>query len=192
MHGANSTGKTHWSGKSRSIQLAAAAKSHLLDRGIMISRKCYICKQTKVLTDFSKDRTKNRGYSYRCRPCDSNRPDRLSPELKAIYEKSEHGRERRNQASKTAYKVHRHKWQARAKLRYAVMLGKIVKPDHCEKVNLINPECNGKIQAHHYLGYEGVHWADVNWLCPAHHANQHKIMKMKFREKEVLVTKTVL
>jgi hypothetical protein len=28
-------------------------------------------------------------------------------------------------------------------------------------------------ERHHYLGYEGIHWADVQWLCRRHHKDIH-------------------
>ena len=66
------------------------------------------------------------------------------------------------------------KWKARAKLRYAVKMGKIIKPYSCLWDESPTSGCNGKIEAHHHLGYEGEHWKDVLWLCRNHHFEQHR------------------
>lgn len=36
---------------------------------------------------------------------------------------------------------------------------------------------NPKVQAHHYLGYERIHWLDVKWLCFKHHLEAERKMK---------------
>jgi hypothetical protein len=41
----------------------------------------------------------------------------------------------------------------------------------CEICGDINSE------AHHYLGYDKIHWLDVKWLCHKHHYQDHSRMK---------------
>lgn len=75
----------------------------------------------------------------------------------------------RKRAISTAYKMiekYPEKYKARYKFRNAVRLGKIDKLP-CEACSEL------KVEAHHYLGYEGEHWKDVKWLCKKHHMIEH-------------------
>lgn len=56
---------------------------------------------------------------------------------------------------------------ARAKLQYAVRLGRVVKPDHCS--SCLN---GGKIQAHHPDYSKPL---DVVWLCIKCHEGEHHV-----------------
>lgn len=58
---------------------------------------------------------------------------------------------------------------ARGKLRYAVKIGRIIKPEYCRVAN----ECSGKIEAHHHKGYEPENQLVVQWLCKLHHTLAH-------------------
>ena len=54
---------------------------------------------------------------------------------------------------------------ARERLRYAVKVGKIPKPAHCDHCKKKKP-----LQAHHFLGYTGNRAMCVKWLCSECHA----------------------
>lgn len=47
----------------------------------------------------------------------------------------------------------------------AVKGRKLYKRRSCQQCGAI-----GKVEAHHYLGYEKEHWLDVQWLCQLCHA----------------------
>jgi|WetSurMetagenome_2_1015567.scaffolds.fasta_scaffold17050_4 hypothetical protein len=49
---------------------------------------------------------------------------------------------------------------------YAVSVGKIAKPDVCEKCGRI-----GKVHGHHHNGYDDK--LDIIWLCPRCHREAH-------------------
>ena len=81
------------------------------------------------------------------------------------YRKNRRGKEAENKASKRAYQNHKYKWQARAKLRYAVKNGSIEKPQICEV-------CGEKKPLHgHHADYSKP--LEVNWLCQEHHQQLH-------------------
>lgn len=95
----------------------------------------------------------------------------------STYRYTAKGKQSRKEASKRAYQKFPEKWNARAKLNYAVKIGYIIKPDICE----INDDCNGRIEAHHHRGYANDMWAEVQWLCVKHHSELHyKIEHRKF------------
>ncbi len=62
------------------------------------------------------------------------------------------------------------KWDARAKLRYAVKVGKIIKPVHCEKCDEIK-----KLHGHHEDYSKPL---DVMWLCIRCHNERHAYLKL--------------
>ena len=58
------------------------------------------------------------------------------------------------------------KWRARDQLRYAVKMGRIIKlACYCG---------NPKSEAHHFKGYNGDNWKEVQWLCQPHHMERHR------------------
>lgn len=87
------------------------------------------------------------------------------------YAKTEAGRRQRSENSKKVALRSPEKGRARAKLRYYVKVGEIIKPESCTSV--LSSPCSGKIQAHHYAGYEGENWKEVWWLCVFHHTRIH-------------------
>lgn len=145
---------------------------------------CPKCKKTDQ--QFYINRARKSGYCLMCKVCDNLRrkkypltrfgtkPKTYSTKEQYKYTSTDKGKKLRNEASRRAYVKHKHKWIARAKLRYAVERGKIVKPEMCLQYN---PDpvipCSGSLQAHHFLGYEGEHWKDVQWLCVTHHVKMH-------------------
>jgi hypothetical protein len=54
----------------------------------------------------------------------------------------------------------------------AVRSGRLVRPETCSRCG-----AGGRIEAHHYLGYEPEHRLDVRWLCTACHGAAHREQK---------------
>lgn len=135
---------------------------------------CARCEVSKPVADFTQRRGKQLGQPLAyCRPCQNeiskvtyvaHRPKKLATQM--AYKKSSVGREVQRRASMNAHKRSPEKDAARSKLRYAVKQGKIQKLP-CQECN------NSKVEAHHYLGYDGEHWKDVLWLCRFHHRKAH-------------------
>ena len=59
---------------------------------------------------------------------------------------------------------------ARQSLGMAIRTGRIIKPDTC----MVNKDCFGRIEGHHYLGYEKENYLKVLWLCSKHHEEADK------------------
>ena len=136
-------------------------------------RKCYSCKVEKDITKFVSDKSHSLGHKYLCLSCNSGKfieyyllhRKKLNEERKK-YSKTEKGKDVINRASKKAYKNHTQKWIARAKLRYAVKIGKVTK---------LSCWCgNPKTDGHHHKGYTSEHELDVLWLCRPHHMELHR------------------
>jgi hypothetical protein len=83
------------------------------------------------------------------------------------YTKTEKGRRVIRKAGNDAYQKHKHKWIARAKARYAVQKGLIIKPKKCEVCELIKP-----LQGHHEDYSKPL---EVIWLCQSCHAEADKL-----------------
>lgn len=129
-------------------------------------KTCSKCKLNKPINEFYWQRAKN-CYQYICKKC--HNIGASYRQKRRHYFQSKLGKEAWNRASKKALEKYPEKWKARALLREAVRKGKIIKPKYCEKIILSSTLCKGRIEAHHYLGYEGEHWKDVQWLCVKHH-----------------------
>lgn len=59
--------------------------------------------------------------------------------------------------------------KARMKIVTARRNGSLVKPQSCSKCGN-----GGRIEGHHYLGYDEKHQLDVEWLCVRCHKDAHK------------------
>lgn len=113
--------------------------------------RCHGCSKVKPENDFSLQARKSK-TGRRCRKC-AKRDAIKYADLKArarLYQK--HGKYYKQQ-------------KAHGALYYALKHGKIKKG----KCFLKNKDCFGRIEAHHYLGYEKEHWLDVIWVCSQHH-----------------------
>lgn len=95
---------------------------------------------------------------------------------KTGYPTSEKGRAKNLRNFKKHQAEYLTRNNARAKLRRAIKAGKMRKSVICDDNTqyISGISCKGRIQAHHYLGYEGEHWKDVRWVCTTHHAWLHK------------------
>lgn len=146
---------------------------------------CYICKEKKTLDCFYSDKNRYDGLNKRCKPCDiihrnkykfHSRPRPGDTEAMKRYAKryakTPEGKKAINEASQRSRAKYPEKWNARARLRYAVKKGEITKPQYCERLGSTCSDFT-KIQAHHYAGYDGDNWKNVSWLCSRHHADEH-------------------
>ncbi len=135
---------------------------------------CRICKKNKSNLDFYTSQKDQ--FCKECRRLIQANYRKTHPYTKEQtrkwskkYTQSKKGKLAIIRASNIAREKHKHKWTARAKLRYAVKLGIVKKPNHCEKCLVT------KIQAHHHKGYDKEYELDVQWLCSKHHAEIHNI-----------------
>jgi hypothetical protein len=136
-------------------------------------KHCNKCSTDKQENEFYMDYSTGRRKSI-CKSCEklrrkvNYRKNPMSAIKRAIlYSKTDKGRESARRANAKARVVHKDKYAARTKLRIYVRNGQILRMP-CEICG------ETKVQAHHYLGYEGDHWKDVKWLCGKHHRMVHK------------------
>lgn len=65
--------------------------------------------------------------------------------------------------------------KARIAVRDAVRAGRMIKPERCSLYFPFYPICEGRIEGHHYKGYDPEHWLDVEWICRYHHDMSDKL-----------------
>lgn len=94
-----------------------------------------------------------------CKKCYASTKNRTG------YSTTERGKKARLEASKRAYQKHREKWITRAKTRYAVKQGILIKPKKCEVCEQTKP-----LQAHHH---DYTKHLEVIWLCTRCHTDEH-------------------
>lgn len=61
------------------------------------------------------------------------------------------------------------KGNARSAVSFGVRFGFLTRPATCQHPGKYAPVCGGRIEAHHYMGYEREHWLSVEWLCETCH-----------------------
>lgn len=86
------------------------------------------------------------------------------------YKKKYDNSEKKRLASRRyfAKDENRPKYQARWHVNEAIRKGTMIKPKKCEK-----DQKEGKVCAHHYLGYDKEHRLDIIWLCSLCHSKIH-------------------
>jgi hypothetical protein len=122
-------------------------------------KRCYGCKQVKALNKFSLRAGKL------CRECATKNSSKYANANRKFYLKGG--------------KYYKHT-RARGALNQALKKGKIKKG----KCILKNKDCFGRIEAHHYLGYEKEHYYDILWTCSQHH---EKLDRMSKKEVSALI-----
>lgn len=116
--------------------------------------RCSHCQQfTKDAVCYSK--TEKRQFYY-CNDCNTRRCKK--------YRSTPNGAKKVRQALKKSTKKHRKKHNARMLLHYHLRVGKMTKPDCCQKCG------KGEVQAHHHDYLKPL---EVDWLCIKCHAIEH-------------------
>ena len=113
-------------------------------------KRCYHCKKTLKLEVFYTDKGGIRGRSNNCTKCQKEIVKKYNKKYAKEYCKG--GK-------------YYQKQKARAAVYQALKRNKL-KKGHCV---FKNEECKGRIEGHHYLGYEKKHYFDVEWICRKHH-----------------------
>lgn len=155
---------------------------------IVVLRHCSLCKEEKPINEFPANKSEILGHGYQCKKC------RLDSVKKSYWENAGTAREKardryaQNREVELA-RVKAYRKTARAKLlekvrnrksadklranravRTAVANGTLVRPSNCSRCGH-----NGRIEAHHYLGYSEDHWLSVIWLCKPCHRCLHRL-----------------
>lgn len=120
-------------------------------------KRCPSCLISKDRSEFYEYPYRHDGLSSYCKPC-----VRLTS---AKYIRSPKGKETMAKKSKRMFIKHRSKMYARGVLRHAVKMGRIKKPQECERCG-----ATGKIDGHHTDYSKPL---DVMWLCDICHKQEH-------------------
>ena len=146
-------------------------------------RQCKKCNEMKELAEFPKYSAKGvHGFRHTCKICwnkkwsplvlahsnryyQENSDYREKAKMRARKRHSKNKDEHRENGEKYA-KKHRHECNVRMKTRRAIAAGKIEKQD-CEVCK------SSDVHAHHD-DYDKPY--DVQWLCPYHHGERHRII----------------
>ena len=143
-------------------------------------KKCVTCEKVKSVNLFHNDSSRRDGHYRMCKVCKKeqdakrfrkNREFILKRNNKyaQINDQLPRRKAQFKQIAKRMMAKYPEKWTARAKLRYAVEMGRVIKPNIC----VVVPCRETKLHGHHYLGYEGDNWQNVLWLCQKHHTEAH-------------------
>ena len=158
------------------------------DPEMLLEKKCSKCKISLPLTQFSKGKNKD-GLRSACKDCCSadqhsyyykcdgkvNKDfyylahrDALLPKLRLTGDKNPYNPE---------------KQPARIAVFRAVRAGRLIKPTVCSECG-----ASGRIESHHWHGYDFPHRLDVVWLCPLCHSlfeNPDFTERLKNYQKEL-------
>lgn len=131
----------------------------------MKNKKCPACGVKKPVSEFYKNKAQFDGYYYQCKSCAKLRSVQYS---RSNEKRREYIKEYSKKYRKNGYKKNRNKEQCKAhdKIRHAIMIGQLEKPDTCSNCGSIE-----SIQAHHHNGYENA--LDVIWVCHKCHMALH-------------------
>ena len=126
------------------------------------TKQCSDCKSIKPLSEFHKDSSRRDGLNYKCKPCNIL--------FVAAYKKTDKGKLKEAAYQKTdAGKLSVANYQAKNPIKrkateiisYAVLTGRLLKPDNCEQCSN-----TGLLQGHHD---DYALPLVVRWLCvPCH------------------------
>lgn len=138
-------------------------------------KTCAHCGEAKPRDQFNLNRRCRDGLDHRCKPCHRQaskvwqRGKGKAAHAEAVKAWSRRNPELRramDQRMRDKYPLH---WRARRAVRAAVIDGRLVRPDACQRCSEIRP-----VQAHHWRGYEPEAWLDVEWLCTRCHKTAHR------------------
>lgn len=149
-----------------------------------MTKKCFKCKEIKLLSEFYKHKQMKDGHLNKCKECakidirknyfknhdyyvdyDKKRsqlPHRVEARIKYASE----NKEKVYQAKKRWDEKNKHKKAAHSKVQKAIIKGIIIKPDECQKCKTIS----NKIEGHHRDYSKPL---DVIWLCKKCHTAEH-------------------
>jgi hypothetical protein len=160
-------------------------------------KKCGHCKKLFPLEEFTKNRTTKDGLYCYCKTCKAKKRAKYYQEHKEQFKIYQHEWDVKNKDKVKMYKK-RNGWKYREKINKSSLIylnkfpekhkARVLVAKLIREGVLIKQPCEVcgelKVDAHHYLGYEEKHWADVKWLCFKHHRELHiKDTKLSIQSK---------
>lgn len=156
----------------------AAQKRWYIKGGKEYARKKYRQDREKILAR-RRDRYKN-DPEYRAKEKAKRRKYYDAHKKEVIAKANAHAKKVRAERGEWAW----HRDQARAAVNRAKYAGKIVEKPCAHR--RLSP-CDGRLEAHHYLGYKEENWLDIVWLCHRHHMIEEYNPTGEFYEETVSV-----
>jgi hypothetical protein len=130
---------------------------------------CKECHKKRINAKYHTDsayRKRRREYQQSERGKAAHKKNREKPENKTKY------REYHRKFTNDQYHsdpVVRNKVKARGAVSFGVQYGFLTRPATCQHPGKYAPQCGGKIEAHHWKGYDRENWLNVEWLCETCH-----------------------
>lgn len=130
------------------------------------------CKQILPISSFGENQ-------QRCRECSRKYISNMMKTEKYKNKQKKYQQDKYNVGGVWHYKN-----LARSAVRRAIKNGTLTKGECFYK----NKSCKGRIEAHHYLGYEKENQLDIQWICRYHHMEKDKIGLGYIKERAILST----
>lgn len=135
--------------------------------------RCFDCRMTKPIEEFTKSSRRRSGYTNLCRECNG------------IKARQHHqlNREKNRPMKHAYYMANKEKIEARRRARIAVAaVNNAVQQGKMSK-QLCDQCGSPQVDFHHTEGYDKEHWFTGVWLCRPHHAMLHKKLDQAKQEE---------
>ena len=135
----------------------------------MEGKVCFKCGKEKSLGDFYKHPAMRDGHLNKCKSCTKHdSADHYEAKMKdPQWREKERARTKARQTDRNNRYRTKERHLANAAVRWAVVSGKLTKPDTCEKCG----ECECRVEAHHEDYSKQL---EVQWLCTLCHGFAHR------------------
>lgn len=166
-------------------------------------RECTKCGEIKDLSEFHPRKDSKDGYRKDCKDCVNHRNLTRRSENIEDYRARDRDksvdREKYNTAKKLKYSndpevrkkmsdyqkkykaENKSKTYARQAVHYAVLYGRMIKPENCQHCN-----ASLRLEAHHW-SYLEKDWLDIEWLCTTCHGLEHRRLNELGRDPDKLI-----
>ena len=136
-----------------------------------LNKRCSKCMEYKDLSEFGKRSLSNDGLQYMCKSCHKaavkrNYKEKREQRIEYARQHYELVKEARKYYNAEYHRDHAIEHSARNILNYNLRMGRITKPENCEKCGKPLP-----LEAHHEDYSKPL---EINWLCRTCHSVIHK------------------
>lgn len=142
-------------------------------------KPCYICNQTKALSEYYKSRQSKDGHMDKCKTCcaiyqriyrRTEQGIEVGRKYGRKYRQTKRGKAVKHQINKRFCLNHPEQIKAQYEVSHAVRKGALPHPQ-----TLLCHYCPAQAeQYHHHRGYAKKHWLDVVSICVKCHRNIHR------------------
>lgn len=165
----------------RKALVAAGVEMRTVHVGPGTEKRCTVCGEVKPISEFPRKAGKVhvRGQCNRCRVAKMSlrqqQRRRTDPEWRDRKNAAQREARRKRPAPARDRTPGTPDW-ARMQLQHAVRMGRIHKPDACERCGEMQPR--ERLHGHHWHGDYANRPLEVQWLCTLCHGEAHRIHKL--------------